>query len=422
MKKKLITCITFLVVILTNCILHSEATDTGGFTYSLEIYPAKITLHELIYIRLTLENKTDETLEGRKYVNRDTTCLFRFVGDKEEDVYFYPFRIGLNVFIPPPGKILSNERFTPVNSFIEFPEILTLKDYRRELNSANNANFIKNYVDSGKKCKLVISLRDTGRYSSDEFEITSRPAKEMLAIKKWHSQFSNFLADTHRISETSGDNLMTGEKWQRIPKVKDFRNFESQLSDGTLKNFVKFRRLLATIPEEKNRPPKLPTLEITKPYRDLDDYLGTLHPFEQDILILEAINYFRESEDIGNALNHFRMLYLLIPKLPKSEREKYIHDIPNEEYQNILLNSPEPANKTEQNLSTSPSLPPTITSTSLSHPPILSPQPQIGLTEPLQVQPKNGSTPFLQSIAILIVILFVLFAVGIIIVRKILYK
>jgi hypothetical protein len=427
MKKKLIAFFVLVIAIFVNCILCADDNDTGGFTYTLKLYPAKITLHEMVYVCLTLENKTNNTLKGRRNGGRDINCFIGFMGSKEGDAYFYPLRRGLNVFFPPPEEILSGVRFIPVNLCIEFPELLTLKDYMSEQDPAMNANFIKDYVDSGKKCKLRIYLRDTGSYISNEFEITSRPAKEMAAIKKWYSRFSNFLADTSRISETSRVNQMTNEKWKYVPTVKDYQNFESQLSDGTLKNFVKFRRLLASIPEEKSRPHQFPAFEITKPFRELGDYLDTLHPFERDCLIVSAIDYFGGSEaNVSNSRNpnYLRMLYLLVPKLPKSEREKYLKDVENEEYKNILLNSPEPVNKTNQNLS---STLPTITlpsTTTLSTPSSVSSPPaseqQTDLTNIQKTQPNKTSS--WNFITVSVVILFILAIAGIIFVLKIFHK
>jgi hypothetical protein len=429
MKNRSITFFVSVIVILTNCILCADYIDSGGFTYTLEMYPPKITLHELIYVRLTLENKTNKTLEGRKSGQRDFDCFIGFVGDNQMDTYLYPFNRSWNIVIPPPIKILPNERFVPVNLFIEFPEILTLKSYRSESEPEKNANFIKKYVDSGKKCKLSIHLYDTGQYLSDDLEINSRPAKEMAAIKKWHSQFSNFLADTHRISETNGDNRMTGKKWERMPSVKDYQDFESQLSDGTLKNFVKFRRLLAAIPEEKSHPSQLPTLDITKPYRDLGDYLDTLHSFERDHLIIEAMEYFRGSiKNVGDGSNpnYLKMKYLLIPKLPKSEREEYLRDVHNKEYKNILLKSPEPDKNTDQNLPSPLSItksPMSVSTTSVSPTPPTPPtsEQQIDLTEPSKTQLENNSSWRFVAVVI-VVILFVIVIAGIIFVRKISHK
>jgi hypothetical protein len=212
----------------------------------------------------------------------------------------------------------------------------------------------------------------------------------MKAIKKWHSRFSNFLSATSRISETSKEDPMSSEKWKRVPTIKDYQNFESELSDGTLKNFVKFRRLLMAIPEDRSM--NLPTLETTKTFRDISNYLDTLHPLEQGYLMILAMRYFEEDEEMSNEINpnYLRMKYLLIPKLPKSERAKYIDDIENKEYKNILLNSPEPDNKTEQ---------------------------QTDLTNPQKSQSeKNSSCGFITAF---IVILFILAIIGIIFVQKI---
>ncbi|MDR2170730.1 MAG: hypothetical protein LBP59_11360, partial [Planctomycetaceae bacterium] len=353
MKNKHVIFFAFvvIVVILARCILYADdqEDDTGGFTYTLEIYPKKITLHELIYVRLTLENKTNRTLQARSG-KRDFTCFVAIVCDNKTDTYSYPYDIGLNIVLGQLDKILPNERFMPVNFFLEFPEKLTLTNFRKELDPTKNANFIKKYVDSGKKCKMIIYLRDTGKYISDEFEINSRPDKEMKTIEKWYSQFSNFLAETHRVSKTIDENSMTSKKWKRIPTIKDYQNFESELSDGTLKNFIKFRRLLTAIPEDNNL--TLPKFEITKPFSDLGDYLDTLPQMERDCLVVEAMKYFNYLDKIYSKknANYFKMKYLLIPKLPKSERAKYIDDIENKEYKKILLNSPEPDNKTASNL------------------------------------------------------------------------
>jgi hypothetical protein len=215
-----------------------------------------------------------------------------------------------------------------------------------------NSEFITLCAGMGVTCKLGISSLN-GFYSSPPLLIKSRSEKEMAAIKKWHSRFNNFLSKTCRIFENGSE--VQHKKWKLAPTVKDYRNFESQLSDGTLKNLVTFRRLLASLPADKlssnkSRPPKLPTLEITEPYRDLGDYLDALHPCEREHRIIEATEYFAE-EYIGNDFNpnYLRMLYLLIPKLPKAEHEKYLKFVNNEEYKNILLNSPEPVNATDQN-------------------------------------------------------------------------
>jgi hypothetical protein len=101
--------------------------------------------------------------------------------------------------------------------------------------------------------------------------------------------------------------------------------------------------LLASIPNDNSK--TLPTLEITKPFRDLGDYLDTLNPLERGCLILSAMDYFADKNDrYSNAINpdYLKMMYLLIPQLPKSERENYVGDVTNTEYKNILLNSPEP--------------------------------------------------------------------------------
>jgi hypothetical protein len=323
--------------------VYADNPTVEQLTATLERHPNKIMLHDLIYVRLTLENKTDSILKAQRGAERDFSCFIEMLGDNNEVNYFYPFAGGMDFTIGEPQNVLPKESFVPVNIFLEFPEVLTLKDFRTEQDTKKNTDFIKRYVDAGKKCKLRISITDTGSYDSNEIEINSRPEKEMASIKKWSSQFNNFLAYISREAETSGNNPMRNEKWAKVPTIKDYENFESQLSDGTLKNYIKFRRLLASIPNDNGK--TLPTLETTKPFRDLGDYLDTLHPLERGCLILSAMTYFASNKDVySNATNpnHFKMMYLLIPKLPKLEREKYVGDIKNTEYKKILLNSPEP--------------------------------------------------------------------------------
>jgi hypothetical protein len=336
--------------------------------------------------------------------------------------------------IPFKKAILPNENFVSVRIFLEFPEMLTWNDRRKWYMQPEekNSEFITLCVGTGVTCKLGISSPN-GFYLSHPLSIKSRSEKEMAAIKKWHSRFGNFLSETERVYENGTyDWDEDVPPWKHVPTVKDFRNFESQLSDGTLKNLITFRRLLASIPADKlptnkSRPPKLPTLEITEPYRNLGNYLDALHPIEREHRIIEAIDYFRE-ENIGKAFNpnYLRMIYLLIPKLPKAEREKYLRNVNNKEYKNILQNSPEPVNTIDQNLPSSVlSTTSTTSSTTLPLPSSTSSvsEPQTDLTNLSTTQPNETPTPTLTlRLAAVVVILFVVLIAGIIFVRKIVYK
>jgi hypothetical protein len=392
----------------------TKINSQNRLTGTVAIYPQQIRMHDLIYTTLTIKNETTETLLGVKSISNRNRTFFSLSTDKNIS-YCWSYNGALNMSMPLKMAILPNESFVSVRIFLEFPEMLTWDDGKKWYTQPEekNAEFITQCVGTGVTCKLRISSLN-GFYSSPPLLINSRSEKEMAAIKKWHSQFSNFLSETYYVDPKWNEE---DKKWKKIPTVKDYQQFESQLSDGTLKNYIKFRRLLAAIPIDNT--PALPPLEPTKPFQELGDYLDTLHPLERDCLIALAMYYF-SNEDL-QLRNDYKMQYLLIPKLPKSERQRYVASIHNE-YRNILLNSPEPDNKTDQNLS-SPLA--TITSPASVSPTSVSPSPtseqQIDLTDSSKTQLENNSSWRFLAVVIVGILLVVVIA-GIIFVRKISHK
>jgi len=203
------------------------------------------------------------------------------------------------------------------------------------LTARQNRKFIAEYVGSGKKCKLCVGLRETGVFYSEPLEIKSRAETEVKAIEAWHVKFKNFLSDTSRALEN--DPQSGGQKqWAKVPTVKDYEDFEKQLSASTLRNYIRFRLLLASIPN--NNDTTAPTLTPDASFRKFGDYLDTLHPLERGVLINDALRYFNGTP--GN--NDQKMRYLLLPQMPKLEREKWITTIKRMEDHKTLLELPEP--------------------------------------------------------------------------------
>ena len=262
-------------------------------------------------------------------------CSMTLLGDSNDDYYMWPFNGALDIFLGFKDIIDPNESFVAINTFLEFPEYLTLKDGRSEQDPKIHQKFIKEYVGTGKTSKLCVGLRDTGVFDSEPLKIKSRDEKEVKAIEAWLGKFKNFLSDTSRALEK--DPQREGQKkWTKAPTVKDYEDFEKQLSDGTLKNYIQFRRLLASIPDRMET--ATPTLVPDENFRKLGDYLDTLHPLERSVLINDALKYFVGSP--GN--NDQKMKYLLLPKLPLSEREKRISYVVNQKDRETLLALPEP--------------------------------------------------------------------------------
>jgi hypothetical protein len=315
----------------------AENTSESRLSGTVTIYPQQILAHDLIYVSLTVKNETTKPLLGIKGTFGRNGASFLL---SSNDGFFYTWSrdVARNTFRDFESNILPDESFISVRLFLEFPEMLTWNSNRKWQPEKENAEFITKCIGTGVPCKLGIGW-EGGLYFSSPLLINSRPEKEMASIKKWHSQFGNFLSETRREDEIGDSDSNEFRKWKKAPTIKDYQKFESQLSDGTLKNYIKFRKLLATIPNDFSR--KLPTLEVTKQFKDLGDYLDTLHPLERYCLVVSAVYYFHDGNDLQYT-NHQKLLYILIPKLLKSDREWYIGEVRNKEHAKILLNSPEP--------------------------------------------------------------------------------
>jgi len=269
-----------------------------------------------------------------KSFERDFDCTMALFGKSKDDYYLWPFNGALDIMMGPKSKIEPNDSFVGINIFLEFPELITLHDSRKEQDTEIHKKFIKEYIGTGKICHLCVWLRDAGTFYSEPIEIKSRNEKEIKAIEIWYGKFKNFLSATSRVLEQESPREF--RTWIKAPTVKDYEDFEKQLSPGTLKNYIQFRRLLASIPDSNDN--TTPILTPDESFRKLGYYLDTLHPLERGVLINDALKYFEESP--GN--NDQKMKYLLLPKLPKSDREKWINRIRNQGDRKMLLDMPEP--------------------------------------------------------------------------------
>ena len=320
---------------------------------TVHIYPKEFQEHDLLYVRIVLQNKTDEPVMTHGPFHRDFACWMYLVGEFMEDQYAFPYDGYMNYGLGTQTKIEPNASFVAFRDFFEFPEYITLHSSRtvQEDFLESNEKFIAHRIGTGKKCKLVVrlgltSIYETSSYISEFFEVKSRSETEMAAIEAWHAKFGNFLAYTSRNIENyffKGKNSGDSIGFSKVPAIKDYEDFEKQLSPGTLKNYIHFRKLLASIPDEST-PDETdvvpPSLVPDEHFKKLGDYFDTLHPIEQGALIEKLKYYFGQH---GAAANHReKMMYFILPRIPKSEREGLIDLIQREEYHKTLLELPEP--------------------------------------------------------------------------------
>jgi hypothetical protein len=305
---------------------------------TVHIYPTEFQEHDILYFRVELQNKNDVLVMGYRTFQRDYGCGLS-LWESADCFYHFPYDGACNWGIMT-QQIDPNESFVAVHSWVEFPEYITLLSRRKYYNEevvARNKQFVEQCIGTGKKCALGVRLMETGVFSSEPIiEVKSRSAEEMAAIEAWYAEFNNFLSDTSRQLEHRAvkDGDQFPYSWKKVPAVKDYEEFEKRLSPGTFKNYVHFRKLLASIPDDLDTDiiNHVPDEHFTK----LDEYLDTLHPIERDALIRDALWYFSERSNNGK-----KMKYLLLPKLARSERARYFGETSLEE-QKMFLDLPEP--------------------------------------------------------------------------------
>lgn len=285
---------------------------------TVRVYPKEFQAYDLLYVQVELQNKNDKPMKSWKSFKRDFGCIITLFGESKDDCYTWPYDGAIDWGFGIKSTVEPNESFVVTNTFLEFPEYITLQGFRSEEYPDIHKKFIEEYVGTGKTCTLRIALEKTGTFDSEPIEIKSRDEKEMAAIEAWYSRFENYLSgvsrcyfsgrgdeiqvvsgnsvirsipkDEFQVLKRNGENEIIGNLlWKEVPTVKDYEDFENQLSDGTLKNYIHFRKLLASIPDSK----KDDTAPIAdEPFLELKDYLDTLHPLERGVLTDEAIKYF----------------------------------------------------------------------------------------------------------------------------------
>ena len=329
----------------------SEPTLSG----TVQIYPQVLQMHDILYFRVELQNKNDELLMKfgvfHRYLGYFYENLYRRVGtsmwlcgETVDDFYYWTFSTRIHWWNAPMNqKIEPNESLVAVNSGVEFPEYLTKHpDISENILSGKEINerFLANYIGTGKKCTFGVVMHTIGSFvSEDPIEIKSRSETEMAAIKAWHDEFRYFLAYHSRFNEKRPTSNAPYTSWSKVPTVKDYEDFEKQLSEGTLKNYIHFCGLLASIPDETDA--MTPGLVPDEHFKKLGDFLDTLHPIERRTLLWKSLCYFP-----GDSKNHQAMVYLVLPKLSRAEREKSISTIgsiiDNEMDRKAILEMPEP--------------------------------------------------------------------------------
>ena len=276
---------------------------------TVQIYPKEFQAYDLLYVHVELQNKNDKPVMSWKSFQRDFSCSMTLFGESRDEYYMWPFNGSINFTLGPKSSIEPNESFVGLNTFLEFPEYITLQDFRREQDPDIHKKFIEEYIGTGKTCTLCVGLWGTGSFHSAPIEVKSRDEKEVRSIKAWHDKFENVLSVTSRVRES---NPRGYKEWKEIPSVKDYEDFENQLSEGTLKNYIHFRKLLASIPDSKDDAASIPDELFVK----LRDYLDTLHPLERGVLTNDALTYFERTPGGNNQ----KMKETLSPRLFESER------------------------------------------------------------------------------------------------------
>lgn len=306
---------------------------------TVSVYPNVLQEHDLLYFCVELQNKSNEPVMGHRLFEGGSFRTFLVEPDLVKLMEFknyYASRGNFRELARGQNKIEANESWVACNSVLEFPEYLAPRGHSRttigrergeQEDKAQNSNFIRDYVGTGKKFKLGVKLWATEMlFSEPIIEAKTRDAKEMAAIKAWHAEFNNFLSDTSRVLEhRSRRDPQFPHTWKKVPTVQDYEAFEKQLSAGTLKNYIHFRKLLASIPDDTD--PANPDIGSVRHvpdehFKKLADYLDALHPIERGALTRDALWYFWEGSNNSNTIK-----YVLLPKLPRSERERYFGGI-----------------------------------------------------------------------------------------------
>lgn len=332
--------IASVLVLLCLCSVSAQAETELLLAGTVHVYPTEFQAHDLLYFRVELQNKSDEPVMGRRFFQDGTLRTFLM----ESEDYYYASHGSFRELYGSHANIEPNKSFVACNSFLEFPDRIVprgkysttiARERSRQEDDEQNKKFINDYVGTEKKFKLGVALMGTGLYFSEPIiEVKSRSPKEMKAIEAWHDEFKNFLSDTSRVLEHRSNDPNFPYEWKKVPSVSDYEKLEKQLSAGTLKNYIHFRKLLASIPNSTDD--ATPSLVPNEHFKKLGDYLDTLHPIERRTLIDRALWYFSERSNEGK-----RMKYLLLPKLPRSDRARYFAAT-SEEEQKMFLELPEP--------------------------------------------------------------------------------
>jgi len=285
---------------------------------TVRIYPKEFQAYDLLYVQVELQNKNNQPVMSWKSFQRDFSCFMTLFGESKEAYYKFPFNGWLDIVLPPKSSIEPGESFVALNTFLEFPEYITLQYGRSASYPDANKKFIEEYIGTGKTCTLQIALMqtmtwETTSYDSEQIEVKTRDEKEVKTIEAWHDKFENFLSVTSRFEESSPRGY---KQWKQVPTVQDFEDFEQQLSEGTLKNYIHFRKLLASIPDSKDDAASIPD----EPFLELKNHLDTLHPLERGVLTNDALKCFeRPYYDRTPGGNNQKMKEILLPKLSELE-------------------------------------------------------------------------------------------------------
>jgi len=246
---------------------------------SCEVFPKILTVGDVLYIKATIRNNSQEPLEytfrpgalgherfliGFAELSKDSSAGF---GPEKSDVI--PLRtvsvpVGLRPL--PPTRILSSG-----STLISGPDCVFLPppgNYDRQ-------SWLRDDLAEGEKIlftvqtSLVIPNAARRMTIAQELIVKPRPKDELQFIKEWRAKGWTF----ENLWYSAPPGLTTAAQW---------REFEEGLTPGTLRNYIRVNRTLVEIAQDENKGKR------QELFNEMFKWFDELHPLEKEGLTKRA--------------------------------------------------------------------------------------------------------------------------------------